>query len=83
MRLEAPIDVRLKELVNLVKAKGHRLDGCELVAALILTAEEDADALMERVLRYRTATVADASVAGAQVVELAERRRGRMGRGPS
>lgn len=75
VRWEPPVDRRARDLVRIMNEGGERASKSELVAALVFHAPDDPERLSEMVRSYRVATVADAGVLGATVVDLAERRR--------
>lgn len=83
----APIDQRLKQLVEQAIDAGEPelLSRSELLAALVLTAPNDAAALRAILERYRQARVRDCRVGKTavtgNVIVLAERRPGRPKRG--
>jgi hypothetical protein len=80
----APIDERVKALVKLAVKAGEpdSLTRSELIAALVLMAPADGDALLDMLRRYRKATVRDAIVAEdgkpAKLIVLSERKPGRQ-----
>jgi hypothetical protein len=57
----APIDLRLKELVDraIDAGEAHTLSRSELLAALVAVAPTDGEKLREALVWYRKATVAD------------------------
>lgn len=82
MRWPSPIHARLDALVKCAEEVGEVTNRAELVAALVLAADEDGKRLSDAVRRLRQATVEDTLLekqrrsAGA-VIELDARRPGR------
>jgi hypothetical protein len=77
-----PVSARLDELVGQAELAGNRTSRKELLAALVLAAADDPDALDELVRNYRRARVVDAGLAAAEddVVTFAANVPGRPGR---
>lgn len=63
LALSDPISQRLDALIELAEASGERTNRKELMAALILGAPPDGDALSGLLRRYRIARVRDALLA--------------------
>ena len=75
VRWERPVDHRLVDLLQLVRATGSRASRGELLASLVVAAPADGEELAEMVRRYRTAS-AESITLRAEVVDLDERRPG-------
>lgn len=74
-----PIHQRLDDLVKRANSRGAGVNRKILSAALILSATEDPDALLDVVLKFRTSTAGDALIdvpAGSNVVSLSRHRPG-------
>lgn len=61
-RLPFPLNERLDALVAIADSDGARTNRTELVAAVLLAAPQDADALLNLVLGYRRASAREALI---------------------
>ena len=60
LSLPAPISARVDALVAVIEQHGERTNRKELIAALILAAQAEADDLAAAIRRYRRALIRDA-----------------------
>lgn len=74
LSIAEPLSARLDLLVARATEAGERTNRKELVGMLILEAPEDGEALRERMVRFRTAILGDARVAGTDLDALLEPR---------
>jgi hypothetical protein len=84
--MPAPLSGRLDGLVELADSEGASTSRKELLAALLLAAPEKGAELADLVRRYRTASVAEAMIAGqadARFLRLERRPPGPRARGPN
>lgn len=82
LSLPGPLNERLDQLLALANEAGAATSRRELIAALILAASDDADALFQLVVSFRRTRAADAVVRGRPVAEVLEFRRHRRGPRP-
>jgi hypothetical protein len=77
LRWEEPVEQRVVALVHLAEdLAAENTSKSELVAALVMAAPEDGEAISRLIRTYRRSTMGDALVAGAEIVELGIRRPG-------